>query len=445
MAGISSLGVGSGLDLGSLVRQLVAAERAPAEGRLDRSASRLQAQISALGQVKSSLATLQEALAKLTGAEDARSIQLSNETALSATATAAADIGRYNVEVFELAKAQSLASAGFLDLDAALGSGDITLTLGANDPVTITIADGANTLRDVRDAINDANAGVLATLVRDGAEWRLLLSAEEGGLANTINMTVSGTLDGNLASATMTETVTPADARFSVAGLELTSSSNIVDDVLPGVTLNLKALTEAPVEMAVGRDAEATRTALEEFVTAYNAMIDLSAKLSSFNVETGQRSALAGDSTLRAIRGALPAALGADTGATWNAVELGLRSDKNGKLSLDEDAFAARLAEDPAEALASLRGFGDALAQNIQGYTEAGGILATRTESMQTSLRSIGVKRDQLDRRMESFEQRLQRQFAALDRMVAQMQSTSSFLASQLANLPLVRANGDGK
>jgi flagellar hook-associated protein 2 len=445
MAGISSLGVGSGLDLASLVRQLVAAERAPAEGRLDRSASKLQSQISALGQVKSGLATLQEALAKLTGAEDARSVQLSDETALSATATAAADIGRYNVEVFELAKAQSLASAGFVDLDAALGSGDITLALGANDPVTITIADGANTLRDVRDAINDANAGVLATLVRDGAEWRLLLSAEEGGLANTINMTVSGTLDANLASATMTETVTPADARFSVAGLELTSNSNIVDDVLPGVTLNLKALTEAPVELSVGRDAEATRAALEEFVTAYNAMIDLSASLSSFNVETGQRSALAGDSTLRAIRGALPASLGADTGSTWNAVELGLRSDKTGKISLDEEAFAARLAEDPAAALTSLRGFGDVLTQNIQGYTEAGGILATRTESMQTSLRSIDVKRDQLDRRMESFEQRLQRQFAALDRMVAQMQSTSSFLASQLANLPLARSGNDGQ
>ena len=445
MTGISSLGVGSGLDLNSLVQQLVAAERAPAEGRLDRSASKLQSQISALGQVKSGLATLEEALNRLTGVEDARSVQVSDEAAFTASATAAADIGRYNIEVFELASAQSLASAGFLDLDAALGAGDLTITVGANDPVTVTIADGANTLRDVRDAINDANAGVLATVVRDGTEWRLLLSSEEGGLANTINMTVSGTLDANLASAAMTQTVAPADARFSVAGLELTSSSNVVDDVLPGVTLNLRAVTEAPVELSVGRDAEATREALEEFITAYNAMIDLSASLSSFNVETGQRSALAGDSTLRGIRGALPNALGAETGALWNAVELGLRSDDTGKISLDEEAFAARLAEDTPEALASLRGFGDVLAQNIRGYTEAGGILAIRTESMQASLRSIDVRRDQLDRRMESYEQRLVRQFAALDQMVAQMQSTSSFLASQLANLPLARSGSDGQ
>jgi flagellar hook-associated protein 2 len=114
--------------------------------------------------------------------------------------------------------------------------------------------------------------------------------------------------------------------------------------VLPGVTLNLKALTEAPVEWPSGGTRKRPATAVDEFVTAYNAMIDLSAKLSSFNPETGQRSALTGDSTLRAIRGALPAALGADTGATWNAVELGLALRPNGKLSLDEDAFAARLA-----------------------------------------------------------------------------------------------------
>lgn len=437
MASISSLGVGSGLDLNSLVQQLVAAERAPAEGRLNRLESRFESQISALGKIKSSLGTLEEALAKLTGVEDARSVQLSDDTAFTATATAAADVGRYNIEVFELARAQSLASIGFADPDAALGAGDLTISLGAGDPVTVTIADGANTLRDIRNAINDADAGVLATIVRDGAEWRLLLSAEESGLANTVNVSVSGTLDANLASASMTETVTPADARFSVAGLELTSSSNVVDDVLPGVTLNLRRATEAPVELSVGRDAEATRAALDEFVTAYNAMIDLSAELSAFNTETGTRAALNGDSTLRSIRGALPAALGADTGALWNAVELGLRSDRNGKLSVDEEAFAARLAEDQPEVLASLRGFGEALTQSIAAYTDPEGILANRTESLQSSLRSLELRREQLDRRMESVEARLVRQFTALDTMISQMQNTSAFLASRLATLPV--------
>jgi flagellar hook-associated protein 2 len=437
MAGISSLGVGSGLDLGSLVRQLVAAERAPAEGRLNRTESRMQAQISALGQVKSSLANMDKALARLSALAEARSVRVSNEAAFSATATTVADVGRYTIEVFELARAQSLASAGFSDPEAALGAGDLTIALGAGDPVTITIAEGTNSLRDVRDAINGAEAGVLATLVRDGAEWRLLLTAGESGLANTVSLTVSGTLNANIASAAMTETVAAADARFSVAGLSLTSSSNVVDDVLPGVTLNLKGLTDAPVELSVGRDAEAARAALNEFVTAYNAVIDLAARLSRANPETGERSVLTGDSTLRAIRGALPMALGADSGAAWNAVELGLRSDRDGKLSLDGAAFEARLLDDPAQVLASVRGFGGALAQNIEIYTDRGGVLATRTESLQSSLRSLGLQRDQLDRRMESVEARLIRQFSVLDQMISQMQNTSSFLAARLATLPV--------
>jgi flagellar hook-associated protein 2 len=437
MAGISSLGVGSGLDLGSLVRQLVAAERAPAEGRLNRTESKMQAQISALGQVKSSLANMDKVLARLSALADARSVRVSNEAAFSATATTAADVGRYTIEVFELARAQSLASAGFPDADAALGAGDLTIALGANDPVTVTIAEGANSLRDVRNAINGANAGVLATLVRDGAEWRLLLTAEESGLANAVSLSVSGTLNGNIASAAMTETVAAADARFSVAGLALSSASNVVDDVLPGVTLNLRGLTDAPVELSVGRDAETARAALNEFVTAYNAVIDLAARLSRANPETGERSVLTGDSTLRAIRGALPMALGADSGAAWNAVELGLRSDRDGKLSLDGAAFEARLLDDPAQVLASVRGFGGALAQNIEIYTDRGGVLATRTESLQSSLRSLGLQRDQLDRRMESVEARLIRQFSVLDQMISQMQNTSSFLAARLATLPV--------
>ena len=382
-------------------------------------------------------AKLDEALTRLSGLADARSVRVSNDAAFTATATNAADIGRYDIQVFELARAQSLASATFAGTDAAVGTGELTLSLGANDPVTINIAEGANTLRDVRNAINSANAGVLATLVRDGAGYRLLLSAEESGLENTISLSVSGGLDANLASATMTETVTPANARFSVAGLELSSASNVVDDVLPGVTLNLRGLTEAPVELSVGRDSEAARTAMTEFVTAYNAMVDLAAELSRANPETGERSALTGDSTLRGIRSALPAALGASTGATWNAVELGLRSDRNGKLSFDEAAFDARLLENPAEALASLRGFGGALAGSIDFYTDTDGVLANRTRSIESSLRSISVQRDQLDRRMESVEQRLLRQFTALDQMISQMQNTSSFLASRLATLPV--------
>jgi flagellar hook-associated protein 2 len=278
---------------------------------------------------------------------------------------------------------------------------------------------------------------VRATLVRDGAEWRLLLSSEQTGVDRSISLVASAGLDARLESAAMTETVAPANARFSVSGLELSSASNIVDDVLPGVTLNLKALTDSPVELSVGQDEQTARKALNEFVAAYNAVIEQAASLSRFNPETRERAALTGDATLRSIRGALPAALGAATGGAWNAVELGLRSDLTGKISLDATAFEARMLENPAEVLASLRGFGEGLGESVRAYSGPEGLLDNRTQSLKSSLKSLDVQRDQLDRRMEGYEQRLQRQFGALDQMISQMQNTSSFLASRLATLPV--------
>ena len=445
MSGISSLGVGSGLDLGNLVRQLVTAERAPAEGRLNRNAATLNGQLSGLGQVKSTLSKLDDALAKLSELAVARTVQVSDAKAFSATARADADLGSYSLEVFELARAQSLASQAFTDPDESLGAGELTLALGDNEPVTITLSADQDSLRDVRDAINTAEAGVSATLVRDGDAWRLLLSSEETGLANTISLSAGAGIDPRLSSAgaegvAMYQTTAPADARFSVAGLELSSASNVVEDVLPGVTLTLKAATESPAELAVRQDEQSARKAIDAFVAAYNGVIEQAGKLSHYNPETQQGSALTGDVTLRAIRGALPAALGAPTGSNWNAVEMGVRSDLDGKVSLDADAFAARLAEDPEAVLASLRGFGDALGATVRRYSAADGLLDNRTESIKSSLKSISAQREALNLRMESVEARLRRQFGALDQMISQLQSTSNYLGAQLASIQNISA-----
>jgi flagellar hook-associated protein 2 len=437
MAGISSLGAGSGLDLQALVQRLVSAERAPAENRLGRNASALQSQVSGLGQLKSGLARLDDALKALSDLAQARTAQVSDTDKLTATATAAADKGSYSIEVLSLARAQSLASAGFADPDVSLGAGELTLTVGADDPVTITLEDGQDSLRAVRDAINDADAGARATLVRDGAEWRLLLTSTDSGTERTMSLTASAGVDARLESAAMTQTVAPGDALFSVAGLELSSPSNRIEDVLPGVTLVLVAETEPgqPLELTVGEDTQSARKAVDTFVSAYNALIELANNLGAYNPATGQGAALNGDSTLRAIRGALPTALGADNGGEWNAVQMGLRSDLNGKLSLDAEAFEARMAADPAAALGSLRGFGDTLGENIRRFSVSGGLIDNRTDGLKASLKSIDAQREALARRMDSYEQRLVRQFGALDQLVSQMQSTSSFLAAQLGNL----------
>ncbi|NGX16222.1 flagellar filament capping protein FliD [Wenzhouxiangella sp. XN24] len=434
---IASLGVGSGLDLGSLVQSLVTSERAPAENRLNRNASKFQAQISAFGQVKSGLATLNDSLVKLQELADARTITVSDTKLLTATATADADVGNYSVEVFSLARAQSLASDGFVDADASLGAGEITLSVGDGDPATITLLEGEDSLRDVRDAINAAEAGVNATLVRDGDDYRLLLSAEETGLANTISLTAGAGVDARLASAAMTQTTAAADSSFSVSGLLLSSSTNVVEDVLPGLTLTLKGETEenVPVAVTVAQDRASARKAVESFITAYNASIGQADTLSKFNAETGTGAVLTGDTTLRAIRGMLPNSLGASNFGEFNLVELGVTSDITGKLSLDTETFDALMSEDPGSVLASLNAFGERLGADVSRYSESQGLLDTRTEGLQSSLKSIDAQREALDARMESFEARLTRQFGALDQLVAQLQSTGNFLTTQLESI----------
>jgi len=435
MASIASLGVGSGLDLQSLVQRLVSSERAPADNRLSRNESSLKTQVSAIGQLKSGLAKLDTALAKLSDLSDGRTVKLSDTASLTATADADAEAGTYSIEVLGLASAHALASDGFADAEASLGAGELTLALGANDPVTITLEEGADSLNDLRAAINAADAGVRATIVRDGDASRLLLSGAETGAGQLITLSPGAGVDARLDSAVMTQTKAAADASFSVDGLVLGSASNQVEDVLPGLSLTLKAETEAPLELTVSQDEKSARDALKGLVTAYNAVIDLSAKLSNFDPETGQGSILTGDATLRSIRGMLPAALGQAGAGKLNAIQMGLSSGLDGKISLDEETFNELMSGDPSTVLASLNGFGDALGENVRRYSAADGLLDSRSEGLKTSLSSIDDQRDALNLRMESYEARLQRQFGALDQLVAQLNTTSSFLDSQLSNL----------
>lgn len=440
MAGIASLGVGSGLDLGSLVSGLVKAERAPTENRLNASSSRLGAEISAFGQMKSTLAKLDDALAKLADLEPSRTVSVSDKAKLGVVAADDADLGSYQVEIFNLAQAQALATDAldsFTDPDAGLGAGTLTLAVGDGETVDIVIAEGEDSLRDIRDAINEANAGVNASVVKDGDAYRLLLTADNTGAANTMQLTASAGMDPRLASANMDETRAAADASFSVDGLVLSSAVNEIEDVLPGLDLTLKAATEAnaPLTITIGEDTQTARKAVDRFVAVYNDAISTLDALSKYDPEKNEASTLTGDSTLRSIRAMLPDALGNDTEGGLNAIQMGLSSGMTGSLSLDADRFDDLMTEDPAALMGSLQSFGAQLGERLGGYTNADGLIDVRTEGLRNSLAGIEQRREALDLRMESVEARLTRQFSALDQLVAQLNSTSTYLQSQLESI----------
>jgi flagellar hook-associated protein 2 len=459
MSTISSLGVGSGLDLNSLLDSLVSSERATAEGPLNRRQFNAQTRLSALGSLKSAASSLADAVAALEDFKIGRAATSSNDAVVTASAEAEAAAGGYRIEVEQLASAQSLATSAldpFADSTSALGEGTLTLTVGGKTAV-IAVAAGANSLDAVRDAINASDLDVHAAVVRDGDGYRLLLASDVTGTAGEITATVDGTLDTRLASASMDETVAAQDAQFRLNGLELTSSSNSVSDVLSGITLELHGVSE-PGESAsleIGTDKAAVSSKLADVVKAYNGLVDKikassnvpapqSSNSSSSDSANGAAGAgpLVGDSTLRALQqrlgGAFASTLDLEEpdAAFSSLVEIGLHTDASGRASLDQAALDAALESDDGAVEALVSAFGASFSETLDGFSGDDGILDSRTKQLNSELRRIDTERDRLDARMQVMEERLRKQFSALDGLVSQLKSTSAHLAQHLANLP---------
>lgn len=445
MESLSSLGVGSGLDLGSLVQQLVQAERAPTQRRLDRREADVQADLSALGRVKSAGDALEKAIADLQNFATPHRVGVSGAgaDAVSARLAGSGSSARpavYTVEVSQLASTQSLASEAFSGVDAAVGTGSLTLQAGGAEAV-LELGGEVATIADLRDAINDSDAGIQAALVQDGGGVRLLLSSATTGTDGTMTLTVDGTVDARLASAAMTETRAAADASYSINGLALTSSSNVIEDVLPDLTLELAAVSEGPATVAVERDSKAAAATVEAVVKAYNELRSVLSKDTRFDPETGAAGALAGDAFARSLQARLTGAFGtayateAENNPFASLVDVGVRLGASGSAELDTARFAAALAEDPAGLEALLSAFGEGFGATLAGYVGTGGVLDARRDGLDRRLELIEDSRSRLDLRMEKLEARLRREFTALDTLVSQFQNTSNFLASQLAGL----------
>jgi flagellar hook-associated protein 2 len=373
MAGISSPGIGSGLDINDIVTKLMTAERAPLT-RLDAREAPLQAQLSAFGTVKSALAALRDATTTLAtpGKFDALSAKTGDTTIASATASATAAAGTHAIEVLTLARAHTLATAAQPSASTTLGSGTITLQFGTYDAGTftqnperatrtITIAAGQSTLASVRDAINAAGAGVSASIVNDGTGYRLALSSTASGTANAMRITVSDS-DGNHTDATglsalafdaaaggtmnLEEKVAAQDATLVVDGITVSRSSNVASDILEGVTLTLAKA--GSTTLTIARDTTSAVNVVQGFVKAYNDLRGIIKAASGYDADRQQGGILLGDAALRGIQSGLratfnQAVIGAGNATT--AASIGITFQRDGTLSLDSAKLTAALTD----------------------------------------------------------------------------------------------------
>jgi flagellar hook-associated protein 2 len=347
------------LDVGTIVDNLIYADSAPVRN-MQSQVTTLQSKVSAYQSLNTKLSTLSDKVNtllfgdanapimqpytfadRLSGSIFAKcGVSSSNDGAISATSSNATVGGTYSINVTSLAQAKSMASAGFADsTSAATGTGAITITTGANAPVTITINSSNSTLAGVRDAINNANAGVTATIVNDGTAtpYKLLIRANDAGTANSF--TVTDGLSGGQ-SLELAQTQAAVDAQLTVNGINITKSSNTISDVIDGVTFTLKDETTSPVTLTVDKDLNSIVDAFKEFVTAYNGINSFINSQFAYNTTTHKAGLLAGDSTLRRIQSNLQSTITQSISNRFTkygvAGQIGLEFNRDGSLTLNE-------------------------------------------------------------------------------------------------------------
>jgi len=382
MASISFSGLGSGIDTGAIVDTLVAAERDPAEARLDFDEANAQANLSSFGNLKSSLSSLQGAISGLTttASFNRRSATVANTDLFTAATNSLAEPGSFSVKVNTLAAAQSLATdadSAFEDLTDAIGTGTLSFEFGTfsggtftADPdkaaESVTIAAEDNTVQGVRDAINNANIGVTASIINDGNGFRLLISSEESGLSNTLKITVSDDSEGTDTDTNglsllaydpeaavddgqnLTQTVAAADASVDINGLNVTRSSNTVTGAIDGVTLTLRDTSASATTLTVSNDITAVSESIGSFIENFNAYATFIDAATGFNADTQTGGILIGDSTVRAVDSGVRNLLSQTFGnATQNSLaQIGITTNDDGTLNIDTTKVGTALQTD---------------------------------------------------------------------------------------------------
>lgn len=444
MATLTALGVGSGLDINGIVSSLMAVERQPLNELSDRKKD-YQAQLSAVGRLKSALSTFQSAMDGLGSFDKFKvfSASSANESVFTASASAAAAPGVYSIVVTQIAQAHKMASGltGIANESTSIGAtGTLRISVGANS-FSVVVDGTNNTLAGIRDAINgaSANTGVTATVLNvsngtGGTESRLVLTSNNTGTANQLSVS---DVSGNVAAVLNMATITGKDARdavLTVDNFNVTSGSNNVTGVIQGVTLNLVAAGTSTLTIA--HDTAAVKVSVEEFVSTYNSL-----RATISDLKAGD---LKGDNTLLSVQSLLRNELNTEpTGLTTTLTtlsEIGIKTERNGDLSLNASELEAALAND-------YDGVAQLMADDNQGYAfrlealademlKIDGLIDSRTKGINARVDTLDGRIDNMEYRLTLIEARYRSQFTALDAMLTQMQSTSNYLSQQLPSLP---------
>lgn len=457
---ISSAGVGSGLDVQSIVTQLVAIEKQPLKA-LQTQASKIQTQLSLYGTVKSQVSALGDAAAALASPMgwNTQKATSSNAAAVGVSAGSGAVPTVLSVDVQQLARAQSTASAGFaaglavgatgtLNIEAGSWSDGATpvFTPGTSVPISIVAGD---TISDIAGKINSASAGVTATVLRDGANERLVIRSASTGQA--AGFRVDNAADPGLAAFGFTNPSdgasfvgqTALDAKVKINGVAISSATNSMVNVTPGVTLQLSQVTTAPTEITVANDLDVVQKNIQTFVDAYNALNSTIANATKYDAATKFAGPLQGDATTLGLQSAIRSMLGSGSvGSTFARLsDVGIERQTDGSLKINTTKLTSAQQDlpnlknlfttDNSDPLTN--GFGLKVRDFARSMVAFDGRITNKSTALQDSITRNSKDQDRVNDKASRIEAQLYKQYSALDAQMAQMSSLSSFVTAQLA------------
>ena len=481
---ISSTGIGSSLPVDSIISQLVALEKQPLVA-LQTKAADIQSRISTVGQISSQMSALNTAAFNLSldGAWNNVSTSSSNPSAVTATATSGTAPTSFSVDVSQLARAQSTASSS-VPADTQIGTGTLTIDLGAwdfgttqspvNPPVftagsassiNIAVGAGGNTLTSIAQKINNANAGVTATILQDVTGQRLLIRSTTTGAASGFRIQVAdddgdsndsaglsslafdpGTAaSGGAASFGMGDN-TFQQATNSIAtinGQKVESTTNTVKDAVPGVTLNLSAVTTSPANVGISNDTSTVTKNIQALVDAYNALNSTLADATKYDATTKTAGILQGDSVIVGLQNALRSMItSTSSGSSFrNLADLGITMQLGGALTVDSTKLAAGLSGKLSDvknlfALNNSNAATNGIARKAKdfatGALAVSGLITNETNSLQGMATSNQKNQDKVNAHADAVAAQLKATYTALDVRMGQLTALSQFVTQQV-------------
>ncbi|UHJ59233.1 flagellar filament capping protein FliD [Vibrio furnissii] len=441
----------SSLDPITMATQLATYDVQSFQQRYQTQSTQYQSQLTALGKVETALRAFRTAITEMNSSTSSivkNSATVSQEGYFSATADANALAGSYQVFVEQVATAHQVSASMPANLDATTQvptTGTLDFTING-ETMTLDLStldsdgDGVATMADLVSAINNDsnNPGVNATLVRSNGQTYFMLSSTETGVANSVNVAVSGTGQTWFEDAltNLNEISAPQDAVIWLGaqgtGLQLTNSSNTFEGVINGVDLTVtKAQTsgEAPLSLAVGADQEGTKEQMNKIIEAYNSLMKTIDSYTSIGGEDAQRGVLASDPTIRSIESQLKTLVRGEFEG-MRLSDLGIEISRDGTMKIDADKFEDAQTTNTAALESFFNGDGnllDSLDSLLDPYLQfSNGLFKSRKDALQQNISRIEDKQTALERKYDMAYDRYLKQFTQMNQLITKMNQTMS-------------------